>query len=230
MFSKEDLVSASLEVLQNVGIANEMKALILETAIPRRIWAFRFLMGFEPLSEDCQIGELTGNMEQLFTIGYKSATPLVILVGLSEIGLNDSASLSDIDEQIKKLDEDEKDFFIPYGLFEYEVKFCDRICIDFEKNGEVVSIRPKDIPRKDISRIFVNSNIQKLADSLAVFDTALSNTYLANYNERFLMNSIMNSIEEFEKEIKKIDPKIMQYKENLWEEIIEDMRLEAEGY
>ena len=229
MFSKENLVSASPEVLQNVEIANKMKALILETAIPRRIWSFRFLMGFEPLSEDCQIGELTGNMEQLLTIGYQSATPLVILVGLSEIGLNDSASLSDIDEQIKKLDEDEKVFFIPYGLFEYEVKFCDRICIDFEKNGEVVSIRPKHIPRKDM-RIFVKSNIQKLADFLAVFDTALSNTYLANYNERFLMNSIMNSIEELQKEIKKIDPKIMQYKENLWEEIIEDMRLEAEGY
>ena len=222
MFSKEDLVSASLEVLQHVGIANEMKALILETAIPRRIWAFRFLMGFEPLSEDCQIGELTGNMEQLFTIGYKSATRVIgTLIDFSESGLDESASLSDIDERIKKLDEDEKDL-IMYRLFKYEVDFSDRICIDLERNGEIVCIRSQDRSRKDISRKFVNSDIQKLANFLVLFNRNV----LSVTDNEFLMNSV----EEFEKAVEKVDQKVIQDKEGLWREIIEEMKLEAEGY
>lgn len=44
-----------------------------------------------------------------------------------------------------------------------------------------------------------------------------------------LSDSSINSIEEFGKGIKKTDPKIMQYQENLWGEIIEGMRIDVEG-
>lgn len=40
----------------------------------------------------------------------------------------------------------------------------------------------------------------------------------------------MRLIDNFEKELKTIDPKALQNNDNLWIEIIEGMRLEAEGF
>lgn len=165
-FGKENLVYARPEAFQNIGIANEMKELILETALPRQISLFRFLMNFEPISEDVKIGESAKNFGQLFTIGYRSATQLLgTLIDFSEIGLDERASLSDLDKKRKKIDEDE----MIYALLEFEVNYSYRICINPDKNGEIVCICNRPILSEDLSLseelsiMFVNSNIQKLA-------------------------------------------------------------------
>ena len=232
-FGKSNLVYASLEKLHNIEISNEMKEIVLKTPLPLIISYFRFQMDFAPISEDIKVGKLAKDIGQLFTIGYRSGTRIVgTLIEFSEIGLNKSASLSDIENRIIILEDGKYDIEDEqYDIFKLEVTSSDRICINFGNCGEIMYIRPEKasitfvntgFQTNNISIGFVNSSIQKLSDSLIAFYKSLSSAHNDTYLEE--------EIENFEKELKIIDPNALQNEANLWVEIIEAMRLDAEGY
>ncbi|MHC0068360.1 SUKH-4 family immunity protein [Nostoc sp. UIC 10890] len=210
-FGQEDLIYAIPERLLKIDLPQESKGFILNTGFPYVIDYFRFSMDFESISEDIEIGESVKNLNHLFTIGCQSPTPLVgRMVHLSEIGLDRNASLSDIGKRMRSLGIEYDDDII----LSSEVTQSYRICLNVKNQGEIISIIPKDL-----SIIFLNSSIQQLAASLIAYSRNILSE--KDFGER---------IENFQKELTRIDSKALASEENLWSSIIERLIRDSEGY
>ncbi|MEH1873283.1 hypothetical protein [Nostoc sp.] len=119
LFGKKNLVYANPERVNNISLPSETREFILKIGFPYIVSHFRFSMDFEPISEDIQIDESARrHLGQLYTIGYVSASQVIgRMIFLSEIGLDNNASLSDIGRKVRILGVDE------YFLFNIRSSF-----------------------------------------------------------------------------------------------------------
>lgn len=209
VFGKENLVYSSLPRLSHINLPSEIRHFVLNVGLPVIVSYFRFSMDFESIAEDIQLGESARHLRQIFTIGCKGATPLIgRIVYLSEIGLDNNASLSDIGKKLKLLGEEDDMIFGP------EVTLSYRICIDLENEGQIISIKPKDL-----SITFLNSSIQQLAASLI------------SYEKNFSLNrNFEKGLTNFERELRKIDLKALDSENNLWVKVMQQLIEDEEGY
>lgn len=200
VFGRENLVCANPDRLCKISLPNETREFVLNVGLPRLVYAFRFSMDFEPISEDIEIGKLVSNLSQVFTIGCKSGSLVVgRMLHLSELGLGNNASLSDIARQRLALKMDDFDV-----MFNEEVVSSYRICIDVENNSRIISIDPQNP-----SVSFFNSTIKQLASSLLAYQKIFS-----------VKKSFDKQLKEFKEELQKIDPNALESEENLWSIII----------
>lgn len=208
IFGEENLVYARPESLSNISMPSRTKEFILNTGFPYLVSYFRFSMDFEPISQDIQIGELVAHLKGLFTIGCKSATQLIgRVIQLNDIGLNKSASLSEIGRRIRALRIDD-------AIYKPEVNLSYRICLNVEKDDEIVHINPETL-----SVTPLNSSIQQLA--------ACAIAYQRNLTRE---GDIEAGLRKFERELRGIDANVLKNQENLWRKIIEQIMLDLEGY
>ncbi|MBN3896893.1 MAG: SUKH-4 family immunity protein [Nostoc sp. NOS(2021)] len=210
VFGKKNLVYANAERVHNISLPNETREFILKIGFPHIVDHFRFSMDFEPIYEDIQIDESARrHLGQLHTIGYESASQVIgRMIFLSEIGLDNNASLSDIGRKVRILGVDE------YFLFNSEVALSSRICLNLENKGEIVSINPSNL-----SIIFFDSSIQQLAASIVAYGKNL-----------LLVKNFEEEIEDFKQELKRIDPKALDSEENVWVDTLERLIRDDEGY
>jgi hypothetical protein len=208
VFGQENLAYALPERLNAIEMPDKTREVILNIGLPNLIGYFRFSMDFEALSDDIQIGKSTKSLGRLFTIGCKGATQLIGRhIQLQAIGLPSNASLNAIGQKIKLLGLDN-------AIFSSEVNLAPRICVDFDRDGEIRYINPTDL-----SILFLNSNIEKLAASLIFY-----------HNFRLTEQDFATGLGDFKKRLDTIDPKALENQENVWAIIIEQLMLDEEGY
>lgn len=210
-FGEDELIYASKEKVSKIGFSQKTRDFILNTGFPCIIDYLRFSLDLDALSEDAEIGEYVRNLGQLFTIGCQSPTPFVgRIIHLSEIGLERNASLSDIKQRMSVLGIDPDDDVI----LSSEVTQACRICINLDKNEEIIAVVPKNL-----STFFVNSSIQQLAASLIA------------YNRNLMVEKDNNrAIEDFQEELENIDSNALDSEKNLWVDIIARLIRDREGY
>ncbi|MFP4299755.1 MAG: hypothetical protein ACLFT0_18200 [Spirulinaceae cyanobacterium] len=172
VFGIEELVYASSKTLFNIVIEKTTKEFILNTGFPHRVGFFRFSMDFNSILEDIQIRNKVKHLGSLYTIGSKTATQLIgTTIQLSEFGLNNSASLSDISRAIEN--KKEENF-----ILEYEINSAHRICFDL-KTSKILCVDPEDL-----SITLLNSSIQQLANSILTYANVSSkNEFLKKMQE-----------------------------------------------
>jgi SUKH-4 immunity protein len=209
IFGQENLVYAKPNRIKNIDLPHEIGEFILNTGLPRVMKNFRFSMDFEGISEDIYLGERTKNLGQLFTIGCESSTQLIgTLFPLSEIDLDNNASLSDIERRIRILGIENDSFF------HSEVVFSCRVCLDLDNNSKIISLNPDDL-----SIAFVNSSIQQLAASIVSFGRNF------HYDKEFNVG-----VNDFKEALKKIDIKVLESENSVWLQVLESLILDKQGY
>lgn len=219
IFGKENLVYANVEKLNKTPLPNEVKKFLSTTGFPYLIGDLRFSLDLEYISEDSQLNNFQTQIGNCIIIGCKAPTRLIgRLIHLEELKLPREASLSEIAKQAEILGENE------YYNWDAETRYSWRVCIDLQKNNRIIYINTmKDlsVTKENLSVGFVNSDIEKLATSLAVFWKIL------NSEEDKDMTKKMSI---FKERMQIIDPEALRNKDSLWNVLVEILIHEIQEY
>lgn len=208
LFGENNLTYVPPKRLNSISISDKDKEFLLKVGFPNLFSYFRFSMEFEALSMDHQFGESENHLSHLRTIGCEGVSQLIgRFVLLSEIDLDNGASLSDIAKRVEELQLDDT-VFVP------EVTTAWRICFDLENGGRIVSVSPLDLSIK-----VMNSSIQQLAASIVAYQ----NIFLSGENESV-------KLEQFKRELINLDPQALGHQELVWETVIKRWEIDQEGY
>jgi hypothetical protein len=214
LFGIKKIVCPDRTKILCLDIDNNLKSIIANIGLPKVFNTINFTMDFDSILKDKKINSFINNPDRIYTIGFEGITNQIGRnIFPSSIGLDDNVSLAVINSRLQDFRDDYSlsiDSFMT-EIFEAEYNFAKRICINFEKNGEVISIDPRTL-----SSSFINSDIEKLVQTLIVIERNF-NTYRPDFDSsmiELMLNTMMNDVKE-------VDPFALKDENCKWYQIME---------
>jgi hypothetical protein len=181
-------------------------------------------LDFDSILKDSKISSFANDSEKIRTIGFESVSNQIGRnIFPSSIGLDNNLSLAEMNLKIQALhsnpslniDPSQMEMF--EDILEVEFNFAKRICINFSKNSEIISI-----DSETLFPSFVNSDLEKLVQTIIVIQKSF-NTYTSDFSPsmtKLMLNNMMCEVGD-------IDPQALD-EDSRWYQIIQAATLDIE--
>jgi hypothetical protein len=225
LFKKEDLIYPNQAKINSLDVEVSLKDVIINICLPKIFARLNFTMDFDDIFSDPVVRSFCNKSKRIHTIGFISKTQLLNRqIIFSEIGLEDNISLFEINRKIQDFSSNQaiKVSEVELEILEAEYKFSERVCIDFENNGQIIVIESEGSFCK-----VLNSNIKKLVESIIDIKENY-NTYENIYGEVYNPDAIEATYNNIIDGLRKIDPLALEDENCLWNQIFKAAILDIE--
>jgi hypothetical protein len=234
LFGKENVIYPDHTKILRLDINDNLKNKIIRTGLPKKFERLNFTMDFDSTLKDEKISSFSDNPGQIYTIGFENLGNLIgVSIFPSSIGLDDNTSLAEIRSGLQDLhashspniDISMLDHFEHWFLPVFD--FNKRFCINFARNGEIITIDPSTL-----SSTFVNSDLNKLVQTFSTIQK-IRNSYIDTYTANCLTPSILKRMDnDMINTVREVDPPALKDENCRWylyfeEAVWETERLEA---